>query len=288
MIPGAALRPRPASVATGAPAASSTASASALASKASTGARRPCQLRGTALPRRMPAARSVSSSGGRRHRPGRLRTAPRRGSRAPCCAPAAAMRLGRSEGRMSESSDEIGLASLQRLRWPPPKSFACASGRNDQVTASLRPRAASVRRAATMRFCSGLSTGLATAAGRGIACEAAHCRARQMRQTSSTRSASPCTSGRQDGTAAEQARPASRSRRSRARSECASARASGTSMPPKAFTRSCAGDSCALCRAPRPAMTSSEARRRRDRGSCGVAISTPVWVKAGSMPRSKR
>ena len=79
---------------------------------------------------------------------------------------------------MSVSSDEIGLASTRSgLRWPSPNSRACASGRNDQVTASLRPRAASVRRAAIMRRCSGLSTGLATAVGRGIR-RTAHCRDR--------------------------------------------------------------------------------------------------------------
>jgi len=74
--------------------------------------------------------------------------------------PAAAIRLGRSDGRISVSSDEIGLASFNS-GWPPPKSLACASGMNDQVTASLKPREASARLAASMRFCSVLRTGRA-------------------------------------------------------------------------------------------------------------------------------
>ena len=61
---------------------------------------------------------------------------------------------------MSVSSDEMALASFSSA-CPPPNSFACASGMNDQVTASLKPRAASLRRAASMRFCKGLRTGVA-------------------------------------------------------------------------------------------------------------------------------
>ena len=99
------------------------------------------------------------------------------------------MRLGSSEGRMSESSDEIGLASFSS-GCPPPNRRACGSARKAQVMASLKPREASERRAASMRFCSGFSTGLAMALVRSIGWAGMLSRP-QMRVTSSTRSASP-------------------------------------------------------------------------------------------------
>ena len=71
---------------------------------------------------------------------------------------------------MSESSDEIGLASDNSAA-PPPKSSACALGRNDQVIASFSPRAASARAAVKRRRCAIVTCRPVTVSSRGrLAC----------------------------------------------------------------------------------------------------------------------
>ena len=67
---------------------------------------------------------------------------------------------------MSESSEEIGLASSSS-GLPPPKSSACAFGTKDQVTASFMPRAASARAARKRRRCAGEMRRLVTVSSRG-------------------------------------------------------------------------------------------------------------------------
>ena len=102
-------------------------------------------------------------------------------------------------GRMSDSSAAIGLASASSAL-PPPNSSASRFETNDQVTASIRPRAASARLALRVRFWIGVSTGLRASAPRGNGVDGTWSTP-TMRTSSSTMSARPCTSGRQDGTA---------------------------------------------------------------------------------------
>ena len=71
---------------------------------------------------------------------------------------------------------------------------------NDQVTASIRPRAASARLALRVRTCSGVSTGLRGASPRSNGVDGMRSTP-TMRTTSSTMSALPSMSGRHDGTA---------------------------------------------------------------------------------------
>ena len=71
---------------------------------------------------------------------------------------------------MSERSAAIGLASASS-GLPPPNNSAAGLAMNDQVTASRKPSAASVRLASRVRFCSGVSIGGGTPSvrrGRGV------------------------------------------------------------------------------------------------------------------------
>lgn len=104
---------------------------------------------------------------------------------------------GSSEGRMSDMSDAIGFSSFSAGA-PPPKSVACAAGMKDQVTASSMPRAASAA-ARRERICSVVRIFWLTSPRRGRGCALISLMP-WMRMTSSTRSALPSTSGRQDGT----------------------------------------------------------------------------------------
>ena len=140
-------RARPAGpdrLSTGAPIAASTASASALASKASTVRAGPAQLRGTAMLLAQ-AGRdgALARSASRPCSAGRPRTAPDRRGRAPRCAPPASIRLGRIEGRMVSSvgGDRVQQAQVRagRRRTARP---ACAAG-----TTRSRPRSCRARRA---------------------------------------------------------------------------------------------------------------------------------------------
>ena len=134
---------------------------------------------------------------------------------------------------MSDMSAAIGLASFSS-GWPPPNSFACASGMNDQVTASIMPRTASARLALRVRTCSVVRILPLTAPKLGSGCGAIFSTP-WMRITSSTRSALPSTSGRQDGTATSTVAPEPfgvKPRRDRmSRLVCA-----GTSRPVSRFT----------------------------------------------------
>ena len=101
-------------------------------------------------------------------------------------------------GRMSESSAAIGLASASSGA-PPPKCFASSLPMKDQVTASTMPREASARRASDTRFWASVSTGFSTVASRrGKGVEGTRS-SPPMRVISSTRSALPSMSGRQEG-----------------------------------------------------------------------------------------
>ena len=83
---------------------------------------------------------------------------------------------------------------------PPPNNSAAGLAMNDQVTASTMPRAASARLARRVRSWIGVSTGLRGASPRsnGVIGTLS---TPTMRTISSTMSALPCTSVRQDGTA---------------------------------------------------------------------------------------
>ena len=100
---------------------------------------------------------------------------------------------------MSDSSAAIGLASASAAL-PPPNSSASRLETNDQVTASVRPRAASARLALRVRIWIGVSTGLRACSPRGNGVDGTRSTP-TMRTISSTMSARPCTSGRHDGTA---------------------------------------------------------------------------------------
>ncbi len=100
---------------------------------------------------------------------------------------------------MSDRSDAIGLASASSAL-PPPNNSASGFETNDQVTASTRPRAASARLARRVRFWIGVSTGLRGASPRSNGVSGTWSTP-TMRTTSSTISALPSTSARQDGTA---------------------------------------------------------------------------------------
>jgi hypothetical protein len=108
-----------------------------------------------------------------------------------------------------------------------------------------------------------------------------------MRMISSTRSASPPISGRQDGASATiaasvPAMPKPRARRIR------SCSAAGIAMPASVSTRSRRSGKVAARRGASPAITGSEALPPQMSRIIRVAISAPVSVKAGSTPRSKR
>jgi hypothetical protein len=140
---------------------------------------------------------------------------------------------GSSEGRMSDMSAAIGLASLSS-GLPPPKSAACPAGMKDQVTASIMPRTASARRAARVRIWSVVRMRPLTASWLTIGVNGISLTP-WMRMTSSTRSALPSTSGRQDGTSISTASPAPCALKpSRSRIERLSA--AGTSRPVRRFT----------------------------------------------------
>ena len=100
---------------------------------------------------------------------------------------------------MSDSSAAIGLASASS-GWPPPNSSACGLEMNDQVTASIRPRAASARLALRVRTCAVVSTGLRGASPRPNGVDGMRSTP-TMRTISSTMSALPSMSGRHDGAA---------------------------------------------------------------------------------------
>ncbi len=78
---------------------------------------------------------------------------------------AAVTRFGRIEGRITSRSALMGLMRASSAL-PPPNSSACAFGRNEKVTASMRPRAASDRRTITARFWAALRAGFGSGVSR--------------------------------------------------------------------------------------------------------------------------
>ena len=157
MIPVGRARPAPTCSRPARRCAASTASASALASKASTVRAGPAQLRGTAMLWRRPVA-TVRWPGGRRVLVLRADLEQRRiGEAARLVARRRVDQVGQDR---RPHGVERGVDRVQRgagRRWPPPKRSACLRGRNDQVTASFRPRAASARRACGTRRCIGVA-----------------------------------------------------------------------------------------------------------------------------------
>ena len=107
---------------------------------------------------------------------------------------------GNSEGRMTFMSSEIGLA---RLHVPPPNASAAFCGRNDQLIASFKPRAAAARRTLRSSDWTGVAVGLATPSARGNGTDTTLSRP-TIRTTSSTMSAGPSTSRRHVGTVTRQ------------------------------------------------------------------------------------
>ena len=134
---------------------------------------------------------------------------------------------------MSDMSAAIGLASFSS-GWPPPKSSACFAGMNDQVTASIMPRTASARLAARVRICRMVRILALTASCAPSGCGAI-LSTPWMRITSSTRSALPSTSGRQDGTVTSTTSPSPFGPKP-SRFNMSRLSAFGTSMPVSRFT----------------------------------------------------
>ena len=186
---------------------------------------------------------------------------------------------------MSERSDAIGLASASSL-FPPPNSSAAALEMNDQVTASIMPRAASARLARRVRSWIGVSTALRGASPRsnGVIGTLS---TPTMRTISSTISALPCTSVRQDGIATFITGPLPAMTKPR-RLRMPRISGSGTSMPASRFT-SVSGKSITRS-SPYglPTTTFSDGVPPQISITIRVAISRPGTMKAGSTPRSKR
>ncbi len=203
--------------------------------------------------------------------------------------PAAATRPGSRLGRMSDRSAAIGLASGSAGR-PSPNSSASLRETKDQVTASTRPEAASARLAWRVRRCSGVRMACATPSPSGGSGLGSTRSTPAMRTTSSTRSAVPATSGRNEGTRTNSvvASPASRasSKPSASRILAISAGSSvrpvrrATSLSGKAMRTSGSGTA--------PASVTAEAVPPQWASTIAVARSRPGRVPAGSMPRSKR
>ena len=156
--------------------------------------------RALARPRRMPAAAMRwPFSAGVRERSARPRTARRSPSPRAALRSAAATRPGSRLGRMSERSAAIGLASASAGA-PPPNSFGLLLGDEGPGHRLDAGRgAASARRASRARFCISVSTGLARRPSSARQRRRGHAVDAGMRRISSTMSALPWMSGRQDG-----------------------------------------------------------------------------------------
>ena len=186
---------------------------------------------------------------------------------------------------MSERSAAIGLASASS-RLPPPNSSACGFETNDHVTASVRPRAASARLARRVRFWIDVSTGLRANSPRGNGVDGTRSTP-TMRTSSSTISASPCTSGRQLGTATLTVGPAPATKKPRWPSTRLTS-VTLRSMPASRFG-SVSGKSMTLSGiGTSPATVISDGVPPQSSITMRVASSRPGSMKAGSTPRSNR
>ena len=157
---------------------------------------------------------------------------------------------------------------------------------NDQVTASTMPRAASARLARRVRFCIAVSTGLRASSPRsnGVIGTLS---TPTMRTISSTMSALPCTSVRQEGIATFTTGPLPATMKPRwPRMRRISA--SGTSIPARRLT-SLSGKSM-MRSSPKalPTTTFSDGVPPQSSMTSFVASSSPGTMKAGSTPRSNR
>ena len=273
----------------GAPAAVSTASASALTSKASTSAAGADQWRpipvALASARRTPLA-AVSWSSGRSP----LNICPT-SNNATSVVPrsaffwAAATRPGIRLGRMSERSAAIGLASASS-GLPPPNSSACGFAMNDHVTASSIPRAASARLPLRVRSWIGVSTGLRGASPRPNGVDGTRSTP-TMRTTSSTMSALPSTSARHDGTAIFTLLPVPAAKKPRWPStRLTSVRP--TSRPARRGSSSSGKSMMRSGASALPATVTCDGSPPQKSITIAVASSRPGSMKAGSTPRSKR
>ncbi len=112
---------------------------------------------------------------------------------------AACSRFGRIEGRMTSRSAAIGLARATGIRLPAVKRPAIRPSMKEKVTASMRPRAARARFTIVTRRCAGVMAASGSAVSSAIGTDGMRSKP-WTRSTSSTRSASPSTSARQDGT----------------------------------------------------------------------------------------
>ena len=158
---------------------------------------------------------------------------------------------------------------------------------NDQVTASVSPRAASARLALRVRSWMGVSTGLRAKSPRGNGAGAT-LSTPTMRTSSSTMSARPCTSGRHDGTATFMRSPEPAAKKP---SFSSTRRTSGSgSFRPASRGSSLRGKSMAFSAfgAGSPATTISEGSPPQKSSTICVASSRPGTMKLGSTPRSKR
>ncbi len=167
---------------------------------------------------------------------------------------------------MSDSASAMGLASFSEA-WPPPKATASSWLTKDQVTASVIPWDASARRTVAMRCCSVVSTFGATGSTRtrGIGSTSSM---PTMRTISSTRSALPSTSARQDGVVTCQGLPLRSTSKPR-RASVSACVSSSTSRPERretsdggnAMVRDAAGMAPASCIG--PAVPPHRSRIRR-------------------------
>ena len=186
---------------------------------------------------------------------------------------------------MSERSAAIGLASASSA-CPPPNSSDCALPMNDHVTASTIPRLASARRALRVRTCATVSTGLRALSPRSNGVNGTRSTPK-MRTASSTMSALPSTSGRQDGIATFTTSPAPARKKPRWPSTRFNS-GSGTSSPDSRFT-SASGNSMIRSSAwAAPATVTSDGVPPQKSSTSCVASSSPGTMKLGSTPRSKR
>ena len=186
---------------------------------------------------------------------------------------------------MSDRSDAIGLASASSA-CPPPNNSAAGFEMNDHVTASTMPRAASARLARRVRSWIGVRIGLRGSSPRsnGVIGTLS---TPTMRTISSTMSALPCTSVRQEGTATFTTGPLPATMKPRW-PRMRSISTSGTSMPASRLT-SVSGKSITRS-SPKalPTTTFSDGVPPHISITSLVAISSPGTMKAGSTPRSKR
>ena len=186
---------------------------------------------------------------------------------------------------MSESSAAIGLASASS-GLPPPNSSACGLEMNDQVTASVSPRAASARLALRVRTCAVVSTGFRGASPRPNGVEGMRSTP-TMRTISSTMSALPSMSGRHDGAATftRLSWPATK------KPSLVSTRRISIRLRSRPASRfnSLVGKSMTFSGASAlPATVTSDGVPPQSSITICVASSSPGSMKFGSTPRSKR